>query len=231
MQRNPLDFQSYLQGDNPIELETFALWIRHLEKRIAISQRYLETISRKSCDKATRCSTSAIVSNDRDHGIELQLDTISLLEEGEIREDPLQISQGPSELEYSEVLYCLSYFEQMNSETTLQLLQRVEEFHASHTVHKAMLTDLMAEAQRTLENTKTCPNVLVGDAQVLKAQVLAEACYILAAEVKGTAITEAFCGEVLLQTALFRIEAYEKAWEVIQPIIDIIESITQLHQS
>jgi hypothetical protein len=83
----------------------------------------------------------------------------------------------------------------------------------------------MNEVQGILEKAQTRPNIPVGVAQVLRTEVLAEACCI---EVQNIAITEAFCGEMLLQMCLFTMEAYEKAWEAIQTVIDIVESITRM---
>jgi hypothetical protein len=90
--KNPLDFQTYLRrpgGNDPLlSMEHFTLWIRHLEKRITISQQYLKMISRKPATSAM-----GIVSNG--HRVTSQTGAPST-------------SKGPSEC--LEVLYCLSYF-------------------------------------------------------------------------------------------------------------------------
>jgi hypothetical protein len=75
-----LDFGNTYQGTNAVHsMEYFTLWIRHLEKRIGISQAYLETISRR--EHPTGLSGIASTSNDTDFGM-----GETPLQDGEIRE-------------------------------------------------------------------------------------------------------------------------------------------------
>jgi hypothetical protein len=92
-----LDFGNTYQGNNAVHsMEYFTLWIRHLEKRISISQVYLKTISRREHPTGL----SGIASNDPNFGMgETRED--SMLQDSEIREP-----EDPTS-ECSEVWWCL----------------------------------------------------------------------------------------------------------------------------
>jgi hypothetical protein len=111
--KHPLDFPNAHQGiDAVLSIDYFARWIRHLEKRMGISEAYLETISRGD-HQARLASTSAIASNGSELGIGNVMEisanrmspdtpnTDSTLEPGEIREH----SKDP--IDCSEVWWCL----------------------------------------------------------------------------------------------------------------------------
>lgn len=213
--KNPMDFYDFYQDTDAIlSIEYFVFWIRHLEKRLAISRTYLEKVSRT--DYQATLSTSAIDVDSSELGIGEGVriagnrkgsdtpKTDSTLEEGEIREQLPRIS------------------EDFSSECS-ELLRRVREFHDSYSSHKEPLT-AVADVVKELSEKKSPEALLaIEDPEMLIAQVRTEAINVLCDQMPWR--LDKFRLEVFFDALAHREDVYTNVWEVMQPILDITDSI------